>query len=116
MKKLAGRDYEDLLQVSVFFEPLITSTYTPSSVHFLYLKDFFLLLTIHLSVNCSLSCAHGIPWPSFVFTQSQLLLVWKDQPAVLEDFTADLSEQPVLYMKLVNFQLKQLFADDGLQH
>ena len=81
MKRLAARDWEDLLQVNCFISCYITIDLIIPSVQFLSSKTCCLSqLMMLLYGNCCSNCQHGMAWRNFACIRGPLCAILKTQP------------------------------------
>lgn len=115
MKKLAARDFEDILQVLWFCPPACMSNHM-HSVLFQYLKASCLPLTTRWFWTSYLSSLYGMHLPNFAFTRIQLLIFLKPPQSPFLPLYDDSLGQLVNTTLPKSSQKKQQLEDDVKQH
>jgi hypothetical protein len=111
MKKLAARDFEDLLQVTLevlrwFLIITICSAQSRFS------RAFWRRLTTTLSSTCSLFLLHGMRMPSSASTQKRRSAFSTPRQQSSERLCGILQRKLVLLSKQRNFRVRKPHADD----
>lgn len=110
MKKLAARDFEDLLMVCSSILPAsfcVTLTSQITSAPFLSLKDYFLNHTTPSSWIFFLLFVNGMLWQNSGYTLIHLLLTFDLSPMSLDDYYGCSRTEPALLSIPRNYQEKK---------
>jgi len=115
MKKLAARDFEDLLQVSMLFDVQSMHSELDFSAQFLSSSISYLTPTMILSSPCYLNWPTGTHWLNSVCTPTQHYPFLKHQQQDLGGACAVSGSTLAKHFALWNSQVKKQHAVDELQ-
>ena len=112
LKRLAARDFEDLLQVC--YSKLFYISWSDNfSVPFRFLMVFYLINTTELLLNSCLSWPHGMACPNCNFIRKQVFKISKIQLLVWGIYFENSRRQYVLNMTHMIYQVKRQHAVDS---